>query len=79
MVVVITGLENFAKNVLMDFTTKTAVAHVAFAEMMKCVIKSLGTVSMAVNQTIRIRFVKTVYLDSLENIVNKYVEIAKLV
>lgn len=49
MVVVITGLENFAKNVLMDFTTKTAVAHVAFAEMMKCVIKSLGTVSMAVN------------------------------
>lgn len=48
----------------MDFTTKTAVAHVAFAEMMKCVIKSLGTVSMAVNQTIRIRFVKVTLLDT---------------
>lgn len=46
----------------MDFTTKTAVAHVAFAEMMQCVIKSLGTVSMAVNQTIRIRFVKVTLL-----------------
>lgn len=50
----------------MDFTTKTAVAHVAFAEMMKCVIKSLGTVSMAVNQTIRIRFVKVTLLYTLE-------------
>lgn len=46
----------------MDFTAKTVVAHVAFAEMMKCVIKSLGTVSMAVNQTIRIRFVKVTLL-----------------
>lgn len=46
----------------MSFTIKTAVADVAFVEMMKYVIKSLDSVSVAVNQTIRIRFVKVTIL-----------------
>lgn len=46
----------------MGFTIKTAVAHVAFVEMMKFVIKSLDSVTVAVNQTIRIRFVKVTIL-----------------